>query len=105
MGSNPTGSAKKITLKALIFRAFLLLWTAQIRGWQHFGNIRGSSRLIEGTRNRVQIVIEQVRVGVECHCRRCMTQHSLYSFDVASCANSQTSGGVPQIVESHGLKV
>ena len=64
----------------------------------HFAHTFASAGFVQGDRNRLQVVIEQVRVDVERHRRRGMAEHLLDGLDVRTRRHRETGGGVAKVV-------
>jgi hypothetical protein len=60
--------------------------------------------MIESQRNCVQIIVEEVSVGVECHRGGGVPKHSLDRFYVGACAHRQARCGVAEIVRRDSLE-
>lgn len=57
--------------------------------------------VVECAGDGVEIVFEQVRVGVERHGRGGVSEHPLHDFHVCTRADGEGCGGVPQVVGRH----
>jgi len=56
---------------------------------------------IQGVSNRIQIIIKEIRVHVESHGRRSVSQHPLDRFHVRSSGHRQRRRGVSQVADRY----
>lgn len=59
VGSNPIVSAQIFSQKSPDFQGLFAFMERSDCDWQHFGNTRGGSRLIERMRDSIQVVIDK----------------------------------------------
>jgi hypothetical protein len=93
LGGPPEARAQAGIMRNASFRG-----SAFFRPCPHFAHKCGSEHLSEGGRNRVQIVVEQVGVGVERLLRGGVPEHPLQRFDVRPAGDVEARAGVPQLV-------
>jgi hypothetical protein len=67
---------------------------------QRWGNASFRPELPEPGRDRLEVVIEEIRVGVQSHGRGRMPEHPLNGLHVRSGADGEARRRVPQLVRS-----
>ena len=66
----------------------------------HFAHILQQHR-VHGLAHRVQIIVEQVGVHVQCHRGGSVAELALHGLDVRAGFDHETRGGMPQIMHGH----
>jgi hypothetical protein len=83
LASRSVSSYRKITLHGL---------------GQHWGNTSRARHRVETCRDRVEVILEQVRVPIQSHDSGRVTEHPLDRFHICSGANCKTGRCMPQLV-------